>query len=154
MPPSPTPSPPPQVLHRLTAITTHMTTPPSTRPPVTCHVLNTTTGKPAASIPCTLSRFLKLADGSPSSSSFELAKGETNADGRVTEWAVRQKGIAGKLVLEEGTAYKIRFETWDYFGGETFFPYVEVVFVVKEVGEHYHVPLLLSPYAYSTYRGS
>lgn len=50
--------------------------------------------------------------------------------------------------------YKIRFDTWEHFGGETFFPYVEVVFTVKSAEEHYHVPLLLGPYSYTTYRGS
>lgn len=123
-------------------------------PPVTCHVLDTSVGKPAANIPCTLSRFLKSADGSPSSSCFEVAKASTNEDGRVAAWEMRQKGVAGKLALEEGFTYKIRFETWDHFKGETFFPYIEVVFTVKEINQHYHIPLLLSPYAYSTYRGS
>jgi 5-hydroxyisourate hydrolase len=125
----------------------------SDKPPVTCHVLNTTLGKPAPGIPCTLSRFLKTSDGTPSSS-FEVARALTNPDGRVTAWEMRQKGVAGRLDLQEGFTYKIRFDTWEYFGGETFFPYVEVVFTVKDPAEHYHIPLLLSPYSYSTYRGS
>lgn len=124
------------------------------KPAVTCHVLNTSTGKPAPGIPCTLSRFLKLDDGTPSSSSFEVARAHTNADGRVAQWETRQKGAAGRLAVEEGFTYRIRFETWEYFGGETFFPYVEVVFTVKDAGQHYHIPLLLAPYSYTTYRGS
>lgn len=141
---------------RLLAIASHMSTPSPQKPAVTCHVLDTSTGKPAPDIPCTLSRFLKLTDGTPSSSCFEVARAFTNADGRVTAWEMRQKGAAGRLDVEEGFTYKIRFDTWEHFGGETFFPYVEVVFTVKEAGEgaHYHVPLLLSPYSYSTYRGS
>lgn len=138
---------------RLASIAAHMSV---QKPAVTCHVLDTSTGKPAVGIPCTLSRFLKLSDGSPSSSCFEVARALTNEDGRVAVWEMRQKGAAARLDVEEGFTYKIRFETWEHFGGETFFPYVEVVFTVKEAGEgaHYHVPLLLSPYSYSTYRGS
>ncbi|KAL0634643.1 hypothetical protein Q9L58_006438 [Maublancomyces gigas] len=141
---------------RLLTIASHMSIPAPKKPAVTCHVLDTSTGKPAPNIPCTLSRFLRLTDGTPSSSCFEVARAFTNADGRVAAWEMRQKGTAGRLDVEEGSTYKIRFDTWEHFGGETFFPYVEVVFTVKEAGEgaHYHIPLLLSPYSYSTYRGS
>lgn len=69
-------------------------------------------------------------------------------------WEMRQKGVAGRLELDEGFTYKIRFETWEHFQGETFFPYVEVVFTVKDPAQHHHIPLLLSPYSYTTYRGS
>ncbi|KAI5841406.1 hypothetical protein DFP73DRAFT_555626 [Morchella snyderi] len=128
---------------------------PAPAPAVTCHVLNTSTGRPAAGIPCTLSRFLKLDDGTASSSSFEVARARTDEDGRVAQWETRQKGSAGRLLaVEEGVTYRIRFETWEYFGGETFFPYVEVVFTVKDAAQHYHIPLLLAPYSYTTYRGS
>jgi len=76
--------------------------------------------------------------------------GSTNSDGRVAAWD-------STFEIKDGEMYTLRFETWDYFKGETFFPFVEVTFVVKvEEGKsgHYHVPLLLAPWSYSTYRGS
>lgn len=53
--------------------------------------------------------------------------------------------------------YKLFFDTASYFknhGQKTFYPYIEVVFEIENPEEHYHVPILLSPYGYSTYRGS
>ena len=101
---------------------------------VTTHVLDTVTGLPAAGMPVVLS-----GDG-------VRAEGVTDADGRLRD--------LGPDRLDPGT-YRITFATWEWFlgaGRESFYP--EVVVTVTLVGGHFHLPLLLSPYAYSTYRGS
>jgi 5-hydroxyisourate hydrolase len=132
---------------RLAALSSHISPTMSTpKPPVTCHVLDTVRGKPAAGIACTLYRFA-VRPSSDAVPATHIATGTTNSDGRVTTWNA-------PFQLEESATYKIRFETWDYFEGETFFPFVEVVFKVNNTGEHYHIPLLLAPWSYSTYRGS
>lgn len=120
------------------------------RPPVTCHVLDTTIGRPAANIKCTLLTFPATSSPIITSEVKALATGITNSDGRVTAWD-------SEFRLVEGAAYKMRFEVEEYFdrtGQETFFPYVEIAFRVRSTEEHYHVPLLLAGWSYSTYRGS
>ena len=109
---------------------------------ITTHVLDVARGKPAAGVAVTLAA---KADGSWR----ELATSSTDEEGRA------------KYLLPEGPpppagTYRLRFETGPYFEGlgtTPFFPYVEVVFIVQP-GQHYHVPLLLSPFGYSTYRGT
>jgi len=103
------------------------------------HVLDTSLGKPAADVRVTLERM----DVPPQS----LAVVATDADGRARDIA--------REPLTAGT-YRLRFDTADYFvrtGRETFYPEVVVTFVVRD-DEHYHVPLLVSPFGYSTYRGT
>ena len=109
--------------------------------PITTHVLDTALGKPAAGIPVSL--HLQL-DGTWR----ELARGLTNQDGRITDLLQDPKLKPGK--------YRLTFDTAAYLGttGKPFFPEVEVVFEIRDPDQHYHVPLLLSPYGYSTYRGS
>jgi 5-hydroxyisourate hydrolase len=97
------------------------------------HVLDTAMGQPAEGIRITL----ETRDG------HQLGAGVTNGDGRVS--------AIGSDPLEAGD-YVLRFDTASYVDG--FYPEVVVVFTVAEPGQHYHVPLLLSPYGYSTYRGS
>jgi len=102
---------------------------------LTTHILDATAGAPAAGVAVVLSG----PDG-------EIADGRTDADGRLA---------LGPDVLEAGD-YALTFETGPYFsarGVETFYPSVTIAFVVAEL-PHYHVPLLLSPFGYSTYRGS
>ena len=109
---------------------------------LTTHILDTTKGKPAKDVMITLYRKEKKQW-------TELVKGITNKDGRIPDLLKKD------VVLEEGI-YKIRFETRDYFdkqGVATFYPYVEIIFDIS-TREHYHIPLLLSPFGYSTYRGS
>ncbi len=103
------------------------------------HVLDTSAGRPAAGLRVTL----ESADG------VVVASGVTDADGRVGS-------LAGDL--PDGD-HRIRFDTGAWFaeqGVAAFYPEVVVAFTVAgdEPGEHFHVPLLLSPYGYSTYRGS
>jgi 5-hydroxyisourate hydrolase len=105
---------------------------------VTTHVLDTALGCPAAGVAVRLER----ADGT------EVAAGTTNADGRI--------GDLGPDDLAPG-AYRIVFGTGAYFARDerrAFYPEVTVMFLVEAGGGHYHVPLTLSPFAYSTYRGT
>jgi 5-hydroxyisourate hydrolase len=99
------------------------------------HVLDTALGRPAQGVQVELFRGDALE-----------ATGTTDADGRIAELAPR---------LEHGT-YRLRFDVASYAaatGQDVFFPEVAVTFTVADE-RHYHVPLLLSPFAFSTYRGS
>ena len=105
---------------------------------ITTHVLDTALGQPAEGVPVHLYR---TADSSA------VGSGTTDADGRVTAFSSEQ--------LEPGT-YQLRFDVAAYAvasNQEFFFPEVTVTFKITDE-RHYHVPLLLSPFAYSTYRGS
>ena len=115
---------------------------------ISTHVLDTARGRPAAGVPVMLQ--LVPAPGQPTTRGREIARGATDADGRIREL------VAEGASLGAGT-YSLRFDTAAYFasfGVEAFYPEVSVVFVVRDTTQHYHVPLLLSPYGYSTYRGS
>jgi len=104
------------------------------------HVLDTSLGRPAAGVPVTLER----ATGEV------LGSGVTDADGRVR--SISRDGVS----LGAGT-YRLRFDVDAYFaqdGRSSFYPEVTVLFRIGAGGEHYHVPLLLSAFGYSTYRGS
>jgi 5-hydroxyisourate hydrolase len=101
------------------------------------HVLDAVRGTPAAGVAVRLER-----------GGAVLAQAATDADGRI--------GRVGDADLAPGT-YELAFATGEYFAGhgtETFYPQVRVAFTVADPDRHYHVPLLLSPFAYSTYRGS
>jgi 5-hydroxyisourate hydrolase len=102
------------------------------------HVLDTGLGRPVAGIRVILSR-----------ANEELCSVTTDSDGRA-------KDLQGKTPLTPGR-YRLTFAVGAYFaanGRETFYDVVVIEFKVGEGSEHYHVPLLLSPYGYSTYRGS
>lgn len=112
--------------------------------PITTHVLDTSHGKPAAGVPIALA-FLDAAG-----QWVELGRGTTDADGRIRDL------LPASHVLAPGT-YRMNFETARYFeasGSRGFYPEVPVIFELRQPGEHYHIPLLLNPYGYSTYRGS
>lgn len=105
---------------------------------VTAHVLDAVRGRPASGVT------LRMAD----SAGEQIASDVTNADGRVTDF--------GPETLPPGQ-YRITFETGDYFAARevpTLYPVVTIDFMVESGQLHYHIPLLLSPFAYSTYRGS
>ncbi len=107
---------------------------------ITTHVLDTAQGRPAAGVPVTLER---AAGGGWTL----VARSGTDGDGRVRDLGAERL---------PGT-YRLRFDTATYFEAQRqagFYPYVEVVFEIRDAGAHYHLPLLLSPYGYSTYRGS
>ncbi|HSP15175.1 MAG TPA: hydroxyisourate hydrolase [Thermoanaerobaculia bacterium] len=104
---------------------------------ITTHVLDTANGRPASGVGVTLAI---LHDNEWR----ELAHGATDNEGRLPTLT---EGIA----LRRGT-YRLTFATGEYNQG--FFPEVSIVFRVDDPAQHYHVPLLLSPFGYSTYRGS
>ena len=107
------------------------------------HVLDTSAGRPAAGVAV---RLMRLEDGEW----VDVSRGETNADGRVA--ALVPAGAAAVA----GT-FRLTFDAAAYFaarGQETFYTTVAIDFVVRDASQHHHVPLLLSPFGYSTYRGS
>jgi 5-hydroxyisourate hydrolase len=108
------------------------------------HVLDTQWGRPAAGVPI----LLEAQEGE--NAWRELARGTTNSDGRVKDFLPVGTNLAPGL-------YRMTFQTAEYFRAHSvrgFYPYVSVVFEIHSAGEHYHVPLLLSPFGFSTYRGS
>jgi len=110
--------------------------------PITTHVLDTASGRPAAGIAVTL-EIQAGAGWNP------VGRGTTDADGRAGNLIADGKIIAA--------TYRLRFDTEAYFHAQksrTFYPFVEISFAVTNADERYHVPLLLGPYGYTTYRGS
>lgn len=108
---------------------------------VTTHVLDAVTGTPAPGIAVRLER-QRGAEWTP------VGSGTTNADGRISD--------LGPERLEVGT-YRIVFDTGEYFertGRDAFYPRVVIDFRLSDASKHYHVPVLLSPFSFSTYRGS
>ena len=98
---------------------------------ITTHVLDTAKGKPAANVRVTLATGDRV-----------LFEGATDADGR-----------ARLLDRAEPGTYRLTFHTGDY-NPDGFFPEATIVFRIENPEQHYHVPLLLSPFGYATYRGS
>jgi 5-hydroxyisourate hydrolase len=100
------------------------------------HVLDATTGQPASGVTVRLESWTD--DGWT-----EAAQRITDADGRI-----------GDLGHPAAGRHRITFDTGEYFAGATFYPEVSVVFLITDPDQHHHVPLLVSPFAYTTYRGS
>ena len=110
---------------------------------ITTHVLDTSLGRPAAGVP------VKLEIEKDGGGWKELSRGATDGDGR-------HAILSPPDILTEGT-YRLIFDAHTYFqlrGAETFYPQITVTFRVRDAKQNYHVPLLLAPYGYSTYRGS
>lgn len=110
---------------------------------ITTHVLDTTRGLPAINVPISLYQ-QKGSDWN------KLGGGLTNDDGRLPTL------LDDEVKLPAGI-YRMHFETSAYFTAnkeQGFYPYVDIVFELDDKGEHYHVPLLLTAFGYSTYRGS
>jgi 5-hydroxyisourate hydrolase len=112
--------------------------------PLSVHVLNIENGKPSGGVEVLLE---KQTDGGWE----QLNQATTDQDsGRINALFPEDEKF-------ESGVYRVTFETGDYFdsqGTETFFPEIPVPFKVENTDQHYHIPLLLSPYGYSTYRGS
>ena len=110
---------------------------------ISTHILDTTRGRPAAGVAVLLER--------GTGTGFErVGGGTTDSDGRVKPL------LPSETALDPGI-YRITFAVGDYFHGlgiDAFYPEVQIQFCVGSSTEHYHVPLLLNPYGYSTYRGS
>ncbi|AQT81269.1 hydroxyisourate hydrolase [Mycolicibacterium litorale] len=103
------------------------------------HVLDAAAGTPAAGVAVTLL-------GPDDAGGNPVTTAVTDADGRISFGADLVAGV-----------HRLRFDTGGYFAGRgitTFYPEVVITFDIDDAAGKYHVPLLLSPYAYSTYRGS
>lgn len=112
------------------------------RSPITTHILDTSCGRPAEGVTIRL----ECVEGPQST---EIGRGVTNADGRVTD-------LLAPGSLKSGV-YRIHFDIAPYYeklGQKCFYPAVQIDFTVEATDEHYHVPLLLNPFGFSTYRGS
>jgi 5-hydroxyisourate hydrolase len=106
---------------------------------ISTHVLDTSRGRPAAGVPVVLEH-----------AGATIMRAETDADGRVRE-------LVPAGTAPEAGDYRLSFDTGAYFaalGAEGFYPRVVVEFTLRDPAQHHHVPLLLSAYGYSTYRGS
>lgn len=106
--------------------------------PITTHILDTSLGRPATGVN------VELLKGSE-----VIASGLTNDDGRVTDWDKSFQLVSAN--------YTLRFAVAAYFARnnkQSIYTEIEIKFKVDSIDEHYHVPLLLNPFGYSTYRGS
>lgn len=110
--------------------------------PITTHILDTSSGAPAQGVRVEL--FQRNGDAKE-----RIGEGVTDADGRVSD-------LLAPDSLQSGI-YELHFAVGEYYAGrgeKTFYPEARITFEVGEPAEHYHVPLLLNPFGYSTYRGS
>lgn len=111
---------------------------------ITTHVLDVVAGQPASGIS------VKLEARDDSGGWRVIGTATTNEDGRAGDLLKPEAAISAGL-------YRLKFDTSEFFerqAVESFYPEVIVTFEVKDTGEHYHVPVLLSPFGYTTYRGS
>ncbi len=109
---------------------------------ITTHILDTAQGRPAAGVAVAL-EFRDGEEWRP------ISSGTTNQDGRIMDLTTGKTLTAG--------VYRLVFNTGDYLEANHipgFYPFVPVVFRIDNPEQHFHVPLLLSPFGYSTYRGS
>lgn len=110
---------------------------------ITTHILDLSSGKPAAGVRVALARIDNVQR-------VPVGSGVTDADGRLRDLVPK----AAKL--NAGT-FELTFETGTYFrsrGVEPFHPRVTITVEISDPAQHYHIPLLISPYGYTTYRGS
>jgi 5-hydroxyisourate hydrolase len=113
------------------------------RSPVTVHVLDSSRGKPAVGLAVVLER----AKGDEWQF---VGQDKTDVSGRIDKLLPSDKPLAAGV-------YRLRFESGKYFAEsktKTFYPHIVITFEIENPKEHYHVPLILSPFGYSTYRGS
>lgn len=110
---------------------------------ITTHVLDVSLGRPAVDVP------VLLESRSAAGAWTELGRGATDRDGRLKDLGAGKSLSAG--------IYRLTFDTGAYFAKrqiESLYPQITILFEVKDGQAHYHIPLLLSPFGYSTYRGS
>ena len=111
---------------------------------ITTHVLDVSLGQPAANVGVTLEQLDAYGQ------SRVIGEARTDEDGRARE-------LVGADHTGEAGRYRLTFDVGAYFTAtrrETFYPHVSVTFDVRDATQHFHVPLLMSPYGYTTYRGS
>jgi 5-hydroxyisourate hydrolase len=118
---------------------------------ISTHILDTSVGKPAAGVPVLLERIRDpKGDDAHDLRGVTIGAGTTDEEGRLRDF------VTAGAPLEAGT-YRLRFDVSEYFartGRETFYMEVAVLFRVGNGHEHYHIPLLVNPFGYTTYRGS
>ncbi len=121
---------------------------------ITSHILDTSIGKPAQGV--LISLLQQQGDNW-----LMLGSAETDADGRVSDFAQSgDKSSESSAMSSEtlpGGIYKLTFYLSHYYEQtkrKSFYPHVDITFEIEGDGQHYHVPLLLNPFGYSTYRGS
>jgi len=137
------------VAHRRTRLThTSM----ASKSPITCHVLDSSIGKPAQGVKVHLlvPNVQDTTATAHASAWVQLGSSVTNADGRCSDL------LSPSAALQPGS-YQVVFETKEYFersDRKSFYPFVQITFTIENPSEHYHVPLLISPFSYTTYRGS
>jgi 5-hydroxyisourate hydrolase len=149
-----------------------------TKDRITCHVLDTTTGQPARNVrvklelistsnpPSTTTPNNNTTNNTTTPPLHRVFESQTDDDGRIKAWLPYSSATSSGEVpvctlgdvlggISGASRWTLRFDSAGYFGGaeHTFYPEVDVTFTVRE-GERYHVPLLLAPFGYSTYRGS
>lgn len=110
---------------------------------ITTHILDLSTGKPAGGVRVALSR---MDDAKPT----VVGSGITDADGRLRD-------LVPKAATRNAGVFELTFETGPYFrshGIEPFHPHVTIVVEITDPAQNYHIPLLISPFGYTTYRGS
>ncbi|HEX8196289.1 MAG TPA: hydroxyisourate hydrolase [Pyrinomonadaceae bacterium] len=110
---------------------------------ITTHILDVSKGCPARGVSVTLERQTSMGWET-------IGNGVTDEDGRLRDL------LDSEAILQTGN-YRLTFDTGNYFAQqkiEGFYPQITVAFAVRDAAQHYHVPLLLSPFGYSTYRGS
>jgi 5-hydroxyisourate hydrolase len=110
---------------------------------ITSHILDTSSGRPAEGVNTNLFYLNNESQWE------EICVGITNKDGRISDFTTEKKNLVKGI-------YKINFQTGDYFQEKElkcFYPFVEIIFEIDR-DEHYHIPLLISPFGYTTYRGS
>lgn len=111
---------------------------------ITSHILDISRGRPAPGV-------MIVLDAQDAEGGWRrVFEGPTNDDGRVADM------VEGWPGYEPGV-YRLSFATSEYFdrlGIDTFYPHIEVIFEIRDTAQHFHVPLLVSPFGYSTYRGS
>lgn len=111
---------------------------------ITTHVLDTSRGQPASGVK------VKLELEQEGQGWHMVASGITNQDGRISDL------LPPDMPLSVGI-YRLTFDPRAYFqqhNVQSFYPYIPIVFAIQQATEHYHVPLLLNPFGYTTYRGS
>jgi 5-hydroxyisourate hydrolase len=104
---------------------------------ISTHVLDAATGRPAAGVRVLLER-------QAGTDWSEVTARSTDDDGRVSDLAA----------VADAGVYRLHFDVEGYLGADAFYPEVAVTFRISDPAAHHHIPLLLSPFAYSTYRGS
>ncbi|KAJ1859668.1 hypothetical protein H4R99_005435 [Coemansia sp. RSA 1722] len=117
--------------------------------PITSHVLDAARGSPAQGVPITIS-YAPSSQAASAGQNSVIGRGVTNNDGRCPSL------LSADYELKAGV-YTVRFDTKTYFalhGEKSFYPFVDVTFEIEKAAPHYHIPLNLAPFSYTTYRGS